>query len=190
VVPGIDKKDRHFPLFVNDNPIRRLFGSPQKYCSYVQKGQIVADLGCGPGFYSFALADCVGAKGRVYAIDSDENSIRAVKSKATKNRYNNLVAHASTAADLSFIEPESVDFVLADGVLCCMAPKGHQSAIGEIKRIMKPTGKAFLKVVKGSMSYVDEAEWEKILEGFKVERRSNGSFLKGRWALVSKLRDT
>jgi ubiquinone/menaquinone biosynthesis C-methylase UbiE len=190
VAPDRDKEDRHIPLFVNDNPLRRLFSSPQKYCSYVKKDQIIADLGCGPGFYSFALADCVGAKGRVYAVDSDENSIRAVKSKITKRQYKNLVAHASSAADLSFIEQESVDFVLADGVLCCMAPKGHQSAISEIKRIMKPTGKAFLKVVKGSMSYVDKEEWEKILEGFKVERRNNGSFLKGRWALVSKLGDT
>ena len=180
------KRDKHFPLFAHDNPLRRLFGSPRKYCSYVKQDQTVADLGCGPGYYALALAESVGPKGRVYAVDSDEKAVRAVERKATKHRYHNIEAHASSAAKLSFIEDDSVDFVLADGLLCSMAPQDHESAVNEIKRILKPNGKAFLSAAKGSMSYVDKAEWETILEGFKVERRNYESFLEDRWALVSK----
>ena len=180
------KRDKHFPLFAHDNPLRRLFSSPRKYCPYVKQDQIVADLGCGPGYYALALAESVGAKGQVYAVDSDEKAIRAVERKATKRRYHNIEAHVSSAANLSFIEDELVDFVLADGLLCSMAPQDHQSAVNEIKRILKPNGKAFLKAAKGSMSYVDKAEWEEILEGFKVERRNYESLLEDRWALVSK----
>ncbi|HUS70075.1 MAG TPA: class I SAM-dependent methyltransferase [Anaerolineae bacterium] len=180
------KKDKHFPLFANDNPFRRLFSSPRKYCAYVKRDQIVADLGCGPGYYTLALAESVGAKGRVYAVDSDEKAVRAVGRKATRRGHHNIEAHASSAADLSFIEDESVDFVLAAGLLCSMAPQYHESAVKEIKRVLKPNGKAFLMAARGRMSYVDNAEWEEILEGFKVEQRNYESFLEDRWALVSK----
>ena len=180
------KRDKHFPLFAHDNPLRRLFGNPGKYCPYVEQDQIAADLGCGPGYYALALAESVGAKGRVYAVDSDEKAIRAVERKAAKRGYRNIEAHASSAANLSFIEDESVDFVLAEGLLCSMAPQDHQPAVEEMKRILKPNGKVFLSAAKGSMSYVDKPEWEEILEGFKVERRNDGSFLGDRWALVSK----
>jgi ubiquinone/menaquinone biosynthesis C-methylase UbiE len=179
------KKDKHFPLFAHDNPLRKLFNSPRKYCNYVKQDQIVADLGCGPGFYTIALAESVGAKGRVYAVDSDEKAIQAVKKKVSNLGYHNIEAHASSAADLSFIEDESVDFILADGLLCSMAPQDHQSAISHIKRILKPNGKAFFCVAKGFISNIDKAEWERILEGFKVERRNYRSFSGDRWALVS-----
>lgn len=180
------KGDRHFPLIANDNLLRRLFSSPRKYCTYVEQDQIVADLGCGPGYFTLALAESVGAKGRVYAVDSDEKAVRALERKATKRGYHNIEARVSSAANLSFIEDESVDFVLADGLLCSMAPQDHESAVKEIKRILKPSGKAFLKVAKGRMSYVDKAEWEEILEGFEVEGRNYESLLEDRWALVSK----
>ena len=180
------KKDKHFPLFVHDNPLRRLFSHPRKYCSYVKQDQVVADLGCGPGYFTFALAECVGPKGRVYAVDSNEKAIRAVERKAYKRGYRNIKAYASSAANLSFIEDESVEFVLADGLLCSMAPRDHGAVVTEIKRILKPNGKAFLKAARGSMSYVDKAEWEEILKGFNVEQRNYESLLFGRWALVTR----
>ena len=62
-----EKGDKHFPLWSLDNRFRRLFDNPNKYCSYVSEGQIVADLGCGPGFYTLALAEYIGNNGKVYA---------------------------------------------------------------------------------------------------------------------------
>ncbi len=185
MVENEDQKDKHFPLLAFDNPIRRLFSRPRKYCSYVIRDQIAADLGCGPGYYTSALAERVGPSGKVYAVDSDEKAIRAVERKVNKSKYHNIDTHITSAANLSFIEDESVDFVLAAGLLCSMAPADQQSAVREIKRILKSGAKAFLKVAKGSISYVDRPEWETILEGFEVERRNYDSFLRDRWALVS-----
>ena len=183
----VNKKDKHFPLFIHDNPLRRLFSSSRKYCSYVKQDQMVADLGCGPGYFTLVLAEGVGPKGRVYAVDSDEKAIRAVERKAAKRGYHNIETFVSSAANLHFIDDESIEFVLADGLLCAMAPRDHEAAIKEIKRILKPNGNAFLKAARGSISYVDKAEWEEILEGFNVERRNYESLLGYRWALVSKM---
>ncbi len=65
-----------------------------------------------------------------------------------------------------------------------MAPQHHESAVNEIRRILKPKGLAYLSVTGGFFSYVDQAEWEKILEGFRVEWRGN-PMMADRWALVS-----
>jgi ubiquinone/menaquinone biosynthesis C-methylase UbiE len=120
------------------NPIRRLFEPPQRLIGpYVTKGQVVADLGCGSGYYTLALAECVGPEGRVYAVDLDEKCIRALEKKVDKGGYYNIEAHASSASDVSFIEDGSVDFVLANGLLCSMADH-RQSAVNEIRRILKP----------------------------------------------------
>ena len=186
--PRKAKKEKHFPLFAHDNFLRRLFGRPRKYCSYVKQGQTVADIGCGPGFYTFALAESVGRKGRVYAVDSDEKAVRAVEKKVTKGKLQNVEAHVSSAADLSFIPEGSVDFILADGLLCSMAPHDHESTVKEIKRILKPNGKVFLSVAKGAMSNISKAEWENVLEGFEVEQKSREIFFEDRWALMAKKR--
>jgi ubiquinone/menaquinone biosynthesis C-methylase UbiE len=168
---------------LNLNPISRLFGNPQRSIEpYVKKGQVAADLGCNTGYYTFALAECVGPEGRVYAVDLNEKAIRTLEKKADMFGYHNIEAHASSATDLSFIKDRSIDFVLANGLLCVMAGN-RQSAVNEIKRIMKASGKAYLSL--GSpppLGHVNRAEWEKILEGFIVERR--GGFLQ-KWALVS-----
>ena len=184
--PQKGKKDKHFPVFALDNPLRKLFGSPRKYCVYVSQDQVVADLGCGPGFYTIALAGIVGPKGRVYAVDSDEKAVRSVERKAVRSKYNNIETHITSAGNLNFIKSDSVDFVLAEGLLCSMAPQDHASAVQEIQRILKPNGKAFIQTTRGSISYVDDKEWEFILEEFKVEDRNNEPYKGDRWALVSR----
>jgi ubiquinone/menaquinone biosynthesis C-methylase UbiE len=179
------KRDKHFPLWTLDNSIRRLFSSPKRFCGYVAPGQVVADLGCGPGYYTMALAECVGPEGKVYAVDSDEKAIRAVRKKAENRGYHNIEAFASSASDLSFIKDGSVDFVLANGLLCSVAPLHHESAVNEMKRVLKANGHAYLSVDKSRASYVEKAEWEQVLRGFNVERQG-APMLGDRWALVNK----
>jgi ubiquinone/menaquinone biosynthesis C-methylase UbiE len=182
-----EKQDKRFPLFVNENLFRRMFLPPGRLTKpYVSKGQVAADIGCGPGFYTISLAESVGPEGKVFAVDFDEKAIRALEKKADKRGYPNIEAHASTACNLGFIKDGSVDFVLANGLLCSIAPQHHESVVNEIKRILKPDGQAYISVASGPWSYVDGPAWEKILEGFKVERRAEGrSALAHRWAVVS-----
>jgi len=99
-------------------PFRQFFEPPQRLVEpYVKKGQVVADLGCGPGYYTLVLAKNVGPEGKIYAVDLDKKCIQALEKKAAKAGYHNIEAHASSAADLSFIKDKSVDFILANGLL-------------------------------------------------------------------------
>jgi ubiquinone/menaquinone biosynthesis C-methylase UbiE len=111
-------KDRHLPTWFLDNPLRRLFNNGRVFNNRVKQDQVVADLGCGPGFYTFPLAETVGPQGRVYAVDSDEKEVRKVQQKAQKKNRQNIEARTSSAAKLEFIATDSVDFVLANGLLC------------------------------------------------------------------------
>ena len=172
---------RRPPAFLD--PIRRLFEPPKKLIGpYVKNGQVVADLGCGSGYYTFALAELVGPKGKVYAVDLGKNCIRGLEKKARKGGYRNIEAHASSASDVSFIKDRSVDFVLANGLLCSMVDH-REAAVNEIKRILKEKGQAYLSLGAGPpFGYVDQEEWEKILERFRVEQ---GGSYREKWAVVS-----
>ncbi len=59
----------------------------------------------------------------------------------------------------------------------------RQLSVKEIKRILKPKGQAYLSLGAGPpFGFVDQAEWENILEGFKIEK---GGSYKEKWAVVS-----
>ena len=99
-------------------PIAKIFQPPERLIKpFVKKGQVVADLGCATGYHAFALADSVCPQGKVYAVDKNKKSIRVLEKQVEKGGYRNIEAHASSAADLSFIKDSSVDFVFANTLL-------------------------------------------------------------------------
>jgi ubiquinone/menaquinone biosynthesis C-methylase UbiE len=115
-------KAKHPRNRINLNPVKRIFERSIDHAKrhlepYVSEGQVVADLGCDMGYYTLALAECVGPSGLVYVVDLEEQKIQALQKKVEEGGYHNIDARASSAADLSFIEDESVDFVLANGLL-------------------------------------------------------------------------
>lgn len=162
-----------------------MFENPKRSIEpYVREGQVAADLGCNTGHYTFALADCVGPKGRVYAVDLKEEYIDALEKKGEELGYHNIEWHTANASNLHFINDESVDFVLANGLLCNV-PDNRGVVVNEIQRILKPTGQAYISLggVSPFFGFVGRAEWEQILETFIVQQR--GGFIQ-KWAAVSK----
>ncbi len=150
---------------------------------FVKAGDLVADLGCRTGYYTFALAECVGPEGRVHAVDLDSEAIAGIERAAEVRRVRNVETHACSAADLAFLKDRSVDFVLANGLLCSM-PRDQEAAVGEIKRVLKAGGRAYLSLgFPPPLGHVNRAEWERILSGFHVHRRGRG--WRVQWALVS-----
>jgi len=170
-----------------DNMLRRLIVRPKRLVEkYLHEGEIVADLGSGPGFYTLPIAETVGVTGRVYAVDFDPKSIEALKGKVAGRGLQGVVeAHAASAAEIDFLQDASVDFVFANGLLCCMLD--HAGALRQIGRILKPEGKARLSISKlirkKDPRVVTKGEWEEILGEFEVLER--GESLTQRWAVLS-----
>jgi ubiquinone/menaquinone biosynthesis C-methylase UbiE len=107
----------HVGLAITE-PISRFFEPPRRLIEpYVKRGQVVADLGCGRGYYALALAELVGHEGKVYALDFDKKNIQTLQKRADKGKYHNIEMHDSSASDLSFIKDRSIDFILANGLL-------------------------------------------------------------------------
>ena len=177
--------DRHIPTFVMDNFIRRLLSPPKKFSKFVSQGNVVADLGCGPGYFTIPMAKSVGDNGTVYAVDSDAKSIEKLRERTKAQLRSVVEAWIASASHVEGIPDGSVDFVLANGVLCCMID--HEGAVAEIKRILKATGIAYLSVTKfyrkTDPKAVRKDEWNSILKGFEVKERHESIF--NRWAIVS-----
>lgn len=153
---------------------------------YVFQGSSVADLGCGPGYFTIPMAELARPRGKVFAVDFDSKAVERVAKKAAVKGLDRIVeARIGSAAEVDFIPDHSVDFVFANGLLCCM--KDHSGAVNEIRRILKDDGLAYLSVArfgsKRDPRAVTAVEWKSILEGFRV--RKSGKGLLTRWALVS-----
>src|SRR5580658_1156258 len=54
-------------------------------------GSIVADIGAGDGSYAFAAAERVGATGRVFATEIDEEKLKALRAEVKKRDLQNVV---------------------------------------------------------------------------------------------------
>lgn len=65
---------------------------PQKVIAALQirPGDRVADLGSGGGYFTFKLADAVGAEGKVYAVDIDRDLVDLVAKRAREESRSNV----------------------------------------------------------------------------------------------------
>src|SRR6185437_6052003 len=53
-------------------------------------GDVVADIGCGPGYFTFRFASKVGDSGRVYAVDNNDRHLRYVVGLARERGVDNV----------------------------------------------------------------------------------------------------
>jgi ubiquinone/menaquinone biosynthesis C-methylase UbiE len=56
----------------------------------VKPGQTVCDMGCGNGFYTLKLAEMVGEKGLVYAVDIQQEMLRLLEDRAERTKHKNI----------------------------------------------------------------------------------------------------
>ena len=126
----------------------------------IEKGMTVVDYGCGSGRYTLPIAEIVGIKGKVYALDIHEMAIKKVQDKIKKFNIQNIetvlskgnddgeycsglaedIAEMVCAIDMFFIIKKPVDFLneirrilKSDGIL--VIDDGHQSRKETKKKI-------------------------------------------------------
>jgi ubiquinone/menaquinone biosynthesis C-methylase UbiE len=57
-----------------------------------QPGEVVADVGAGSGYITFRIAKAVGEKGKVYAVDIQQELLDLIQSRAKKQKLENIDA--------------------------------------------------------------------------------------------------
>jgi protein-L-isoaspartate O-methyltransferase len=77
----------------------------------VKEGNVVADIGAGSGYHTFRLAEKVGAKGKVYAVDIQQEMLDIIKKRMKEKKVENVVPVKGTESDPKLPE-NSVDMIL------------------------------------------------------------------------------
>ena len=125
-----------------NNKLRLLFQNPKKILGgYVKRGDTAVDIGCGPGFFSLALAEMVGEEGRVIAVDIHKEMLDVVEAGAQRLKLRpRIILHQCRTDSLGI--SESADFVLAFWV--AHEVPDMKRFFGEVAMMLKPKGLFFL----------------------------------------------
>jgi ubiquinone/menaquinone biosynthesis C-methylase UbiE len=77
----------------------------------LQPGQIVCDVGAGPGYFSLRLAKAVGDRGHVWALEVDPHIIQVLRDRIQSAGVRN-VTPVLALPDAALLPPRSCDLVL------------------------------------------------------------------------------
>ena len=77
----------------------------------IRPGDVVADVGAGSGYFTFRLADKVGAKGKVLAVDIQEEMLDLIRKKMKAAKATNVEPVLGTIEDPK-LPAEGVDLIL------------------------------------------------------------------------------
>ncbi len=101
----------------------------------VQPGQVIADIGCGSGWLSEAIAEKLGA-GLVYAVEIDEGDIRRLRWGTLPN----VVPVLSVPEDVSLPE-NSLDTAMLHDVASHVSQSVRPRFYASVARALKPEGR-------------------------------------------------
>lgn len=143
----------------------------------IAPGDVVADIGAGPGFFTLPLAERVGAEGRVHALDVSPEMLATLRSRGIPPQV-----------DARLMEERHVTLPDASVDLALLAFVFHEldapaEVLRDIRRVLRPGGRlALLEWVPKAEEIgpplaeripLDEAERRLTTAGFGVtERRS------------------
>lgn len=130
---------------------RRSYQNPLKISRAigVRKGMTIADLGCGPGFFTAPLASLVGSKGVVYAVDSNSTMLKHLRANISESdSYRKRIKIIRADVSRTRIPSGSVDVALFARLLHDIGDK--RAFLKEVRRICKPDAR------------VVDLDWKKI----------------------------
>jgi ubiquinone/menaquinone biosynthesis C-methylase UbiE len=157
-----------------DNWIRRLLQNPYKIVGeYVKEGQIVMDLGCGPGFFSLAMSKLVGEKGKVISVDIQDEMLQILRHKSEREGLSSrIILHKAQPEKLGI--SEMVDFALAFYMVHEVPDK--RSFLSEVASHLKPDGRFLIVEPKFHVSKSDFDSTLEVARSVGLEQVSGPKF--------------
>ena len=128
-----------FQFFIHDNRLRQFLIDPYKVLRAigVKPGQVVLDLGCGPGFFTIPAGKIVGEEGLVYALDLHPLALERVSEKAQKFGLKNIQPILARA-DQTSLPDQSIDLAFLFGMVHKLDDYFYE-VMKELSRILKST---------------------------------------------------
>lgn len=146
----------------------------------ILRNSIVADFGCGSGYFSIPLAQFIGEEGKVYAMDVLTSALESVESKAKLSGLSNIITKRVNLEKEggSKLDGENVDWVILKDMLFQNNKK--DIILKEARRILKKDGKMLViewnekagAFGPGSDLKISREELKKLIisGGFKIEK--------------------
>jgi ubiquinone/menaquinone biosynthesis C-methylase UbiE len=150
------------------NPARRLVQSPSRTVARMDlaAGDIVLELGCGPGYFTPTLASVLGS-GRVVACDLQSEMLRLV---ATRTGPDGVPCVQGDALRLPFIDA-AFDAVVV--ILVLGEVPDRSRCIEELARVLRPGGRLVLCESRRDSDFIGLSELTSLVEplGLQFEQR-------------------
>ncbi len=126
--------------FSLDEVTRRSWYNPEEILTAagLKAGMTFADVGSGPGFFSFLAAKIVSEKGKVYAVDADAQAIDQLKRVASQKGLLNIQAVAAKAESTIFCDG-CIDIIFYSMVLHDFNDPAR--VLQNAKTMLRPSGK-------------------------------------------------
>ncbi|MHC5010099.1 MAG: class I SAM-dependent methyltransferase [Planctomycetota bacterium] len=118
-----------------------------------RRGEVIADLGCGRGDWSFELARSVGPQGRVFAVDIDPDAIAAVQARLETETLDNITAIQSKPDDPS-LEAGRFDAVFLNDVIDWVERQYLAGFLAGIREALKADGRLVIRDPSGGAGRV------------------------------------
>ncbi len=151
----------------------------------LEPGMRVADIGAGGGYFTFRLADAVGADGIVYAVDVDEDMTSYLEERAAEQGYANVKVILGEFAD-PLLPDGGVDFVFTSNTFHHI--EGRVEYFRNLKQDLRPGGRIAILELTGEswfarnfghftsretiVSELTEAGYEEVASHDFIERQS------------------
>lgn len=146
----------------------------------LKEGMKVGDIGCGSGHYALAASSMVGNEGRVYAIDVQEDMLTRLKDDAARRGVRNMdfIWGDVERAGGTKLKEGALDAAILSNT--CFQFDDKQSAIDEIKRVVKPGGSVLLVEWSGSHGGMGPAQERVLLPNVAETLFTDAGFIKGK----------
>jgi ubiquinone/menaquinone biosynthesis C-methylase UbiE len=107
-----------------------------------QAGEKILEIGFGTGHCLIALAKAVGPSGRVVGLDISDGMLHIARERLQQEGWSDRTdLHLGDAANLDFIEADSLDGVFMSFTLELFDNPEIPRVLGECQRILKPGGR-------------------------------------------------